>query len=190
VGLGGAFALLAQPRLALGVAAIFFYVGAEVSIGSVMANFLEQPTTLALDVRTAGEWIAYYWGGAMVGRFIGAVLLKYFPPGKVLALAALVAGVLTTIAALATGASAGFSLLAVGLFNSIMFPTIFSLAVEGLGEKTPQGSALLCMAIVGGALLPLLTGVVADHSTLSLALFVPVACYAVIAGFGWYTRRD
>lgn len=189
-GLGGAFALLKRPRLAFGVAAIFFYVGAEVSIGSVLANFLESPDTLALDAKSAGERVALYWGGAMVGRFIGAILLKHFSPGKVLALAALGAGTLTAVAATITGAGAGWSLIAVGLFNSIMFPTIFSLAVEGLGEKAPQGSALLCMAIVGGAVLPLVTGVVADAGTLALGLSVPVACYVAIAGFGWYARKN
>ena len=178
-GLAGGLALLRRPRLGFGVAAIFLYVGAEVTIGSLMVNYLMQATTLGLDQRTAGERLALYWGGAMVGRFIGAGLLRVAAPGKVLAGAAIGAGALVVISAMSHGPVAGWSLLSVGLMNSIMFPTIFSLAVEGLGEKTPQGSGLLCMAIVGGALMPLLSGHVADMAGLAVALIVPVACYAV-----------
>jgi FHS family L-fucose permease-like MFS transporter len=169
--------------------AIFLYVGAEVTIGSVMVNYLQQSTTLGLTEKRAGELIALYWGGAMVGRFIGAGLLRVVRPGLLLALAAVGATVLVLISAGTTGPLAGYSLIAVGLMNSIMFPTIFSLALEGLGEKTAQGSGLLCMAIVGGAIVPLLSGAVADQSTLALALIIPAACYVVIAGFGWYTAR-
>jgi FHS family L-fucose permease-like MFS transporter len=188
--LTGGFGLLKRPRLALGVAAIFLYVGAEVTIGSLLTNYLMLPSTLALDQRTAGEHIAFYWGGAMVGRFIGAGLLRLVSPGKVLAGAAVGAGALCLISAASHGQVAGWSLIAVGLLNSIMFPTIFSLALEGLGAKTPQGSGLLCMAIVGGALVPVLGGAVADATTLATALVVPAACYAAIAGFGWYARRS
>jgi FHS family L-fucose permease-like MFS transporter len=185
----GAAALLRRPRLAYGIGAIFLYVGAEVTIGSIMANYLMQPTTLALAPQAAGERIALYWGGAMVGRFIGGFVLRLVSPGKVLASVAVGAGALCLISMNATGALAGWSLIAVGLMNAIMFPTIFSLALEGLGPKTPQGSGLLCMAIVGGALVPLLGGKVADATTLATALVVPVACYALIAGFGWFARR-
>jgi FHS family L-fucose permease-like MFS transporter len=187
--LTGDISLLRRPRLAFGVAAIFLYVGAEVTIGSLLANYLMQPSTLALDPRSAGERIAFYWGGAMVGRFIGAGVLRLISPGKVLAGAALGAGTLCLISAASHGGLAGWSLIAVGLLNSIMFPTIFSLALEGLGAKTPEGSGLLCMAIVGGALVPVLGGAVADATTLATALVVPALCYAAIAGFGWYARR-
>jgi len=188
-GLAGSLSLLKRPRLAFGVAAMFFYVGAEVSIGSMLATFLERPDTLALAPRTAGERVALYWGAAMVGRFAGAAALKIFPPGRMLVLAAVGAGTLAAAAALGSGPFAGWSLIAVGLFHSIMFPTIFSLAVAGLGNRTPQGSALLCMAIVGGAVVPLATGAVADAATLAAGLWVPVACHAVIAGFGGYVAR-
>lgn len=187
--LTGGFSLLRRPRLAFGVAAIFLYVGAEVTIGSLLANYLMQPTTLALDPRSAGERIAFYWGGAMVGRFLGAGVLRVVSPGKALAGAAIGAGALCLISAGTTGPLAGWTLISVGLLNSIMFPTIFSLALEGLGERTPEASGLLCMAIVGGALVPVLGGAVADATTLATALAVPAACYAAIAAFGWGARR-
>jgi len=187
--LAGSFRLLARPRLGFGVAAIFFYVGAEVAIGSVLINYLSQPGVLGLDEQSAGSRVSLYWGGAMLGRFIGAWILQRFSPGKVLAFFALVAGVLVSVSSLSAGVVAGWSLLAVGLFNSIMFPTIFSLALEGLGERTPQGAGLLCMGIVGGALVPLLTGAVADATSLGFALWIPVVCYFLITGFGWYARR-
>ncbi len=188
-GIGGSLALLGRRRLGFGVLAIFLYVGAEVTIGSLLVNYLMQPSTLGLDQQTAGERLAFYWGGAMVGRFAGALILRVISPGKVLALAALGAGGLVAVSALSSGGVAGWTLIAVGLMNSIMFPTIFSLALEGLGEKTPQGSGLLCMAIVGGAVVPLLGGVTADAAGLSVALAVPVICYAIIALFGWSARR-
>jgi FHS family L-fucose permease-like MFS transporter len=188
-GLGGALSLMARPRLGFGVAAIFLYVGAEVTIGSLLVNYLMQPRVLALGQREAGEMIPFYWGAAMVGRFIGSGLLRLVSPGKLLAGAAVGAGALALLSAASAGPLAAWSLIAVGLMNSIMFPTIFSLAVEGLGERTAQGSGLLCMAIVGGAVVPVLGGLVADASSLALALAVPAACYAVIALFGWSARR-
>lgn len=187
--LTGDFSLMRRPRLGFGVAAIFLYVGAEVTIGSLLANYLMQPSTLALDPRSAGERIAFYWGGAMVGRFVGAAVLRMVSPGKALAGAAVGAGALCLVSAASVGPLAGWTLISVGLLNSIMFPTIFSLALEGLGEKTPEASGLLCMAIVGGALVPVLGGAVADATTLATALLVPAACYAAIAAFGWSARR-
>lgn len=187
-GLGGSLGLMRRGRLAFGVVAIFLYVGAEVTIGSVMANYLMQPSTLGLDQQTAGERISLYWGGAMVGRFVGSWLLRQWTPGKVLALAAVGAGSLALISAASSGWISGWTLIAVGLMNSIMFPTIFSLALEGLGAKTPQGSGLLCTAIFGGAIVPLVAGRVADAASLSACLVVPAACYAAIALFGWSAR--
>jgi FHS family L-fucose permease-like MFS transporter len=180
--------LLRRPRFAFGALSIFLYVGAEVAIGSLLTNFLMRPDTLALPPRAAGERLAFYWGGAMVGRFIGAGLLRRLPPGSVLAGAAACVITLLGIAALSAGVSSGLSLIAVGLFNSIMFPTIFSLASEGLGDRAAQGSGLICMAIVGGAIVPLATGAVADASTLRAALAVPMLCYLGIAAFGRYCR--
>jgi FHS family L-fucose permease-like MFS transporter len=169
----------------LGALAIFIYVGAEVSIGSVMANYLMQPTVLHLAAVRAGQFVSLYWGGAMVGRFLGAgVLFLRAKPGYVLAFCALGAMTLATVSSFSTGTVAGYTLIAVGLFNSIMFPTIFSLASEQLGTETANGAGLLCMAIVGGAIIPLITGTVADSASLSTALLVPATCYVGIALYG------
>ncbi len=184
-----AFDLLARPRFALGALGIFLYVGAEVAIGSLLVSFLVQPDVLAIGARQAGELVALYWGGAMVGRFIGAAFLRRFPPSLVLAGVALGACMLLALSSLSSGQVAGWSLLMVGLMNSIMFPTIFSLACEGLGDRTPDGSGLLCVAIVGGAIIPLLVGAVADGTTLATALVIPVACYLGILTFAAYCRR-
>ena len=184
-----AFGLLRQLRFAYGTLGIFLYVGAEVSIGSLIVSFLMQPTVMGLGPRDAGAHIPFYWGGAMVGRFIGAGLLKMISPGKVLAAAAGMALLLLLIAANVGGPVAGWALLSVGLCNSIMFPTIFSLACEGLGVRAPEGSGILCVAIVGGAIVPLLTGGSADHWGLSAALVVPAVCYLGILGFGWMARK-
>lgn len=186
----GSFGLLSRPRLRYGVLSIFVYVGAEVTIGSLMVSYLMQPLTLGLAERSAGKFISFYWGGAMVGRFIGALVLRVVSPSRLLTIAAIGAGSLTMISAVGSGATAGYTLISVGLMNSIMFPTIFSIAVEGLGEKTPQASGLLCMAIVGGAIVPLLAGKLADATSLSVALLVPVVCYIIITIFGWYSRRS
>ncbi|MGI4839517.1 MAG: sugar MFS transporter [Janthinobacterium lividum] len=185
-----ALSLLKQPRFAFGAACIFCYVGAEVSIGSLLTNFLMQDSTFGFNAEVAGKHVAYYWGGAMIGRFIGAGLLRAFAPGKVLACAAVVAIALIASAATNHGAVAGWSILAIGLFNSVMFPTIFALACEGLGKRAAEGSGLICCAIVGGAIVPPLTGLAADLSTLGLSLAVPAVCYAVIASYGWYARRS
>ncbi len=187
--LGGSFGLLKHRRLGGGVACIFLYVGAEVTIGSVLVNYLSLPDIMGLSEVAAGGMLAFYWGGAMVGRFIGAGALRLFSPGKVLASVACGAALLALLSALLTGGIAGWALLAVGLMNAIMFPTIFSLAVEGLGDKTPQGSGLLCMAIVGGAIIPLLFGVLADITSLAAAFILPAVCYLLIAVYGWMVRK-
>ncbi len=176
--------LLSRPRLLFGMLAIFLYVGAEVTIGSFLVNYLMLPSTMATTAKTAGELIAFYWGGAMVGRFFGAAILRVISPGKVLTAAAVGSILLIIISIVSTGKIAGWTLIAVGLCNSIMFPTIFSLALEGLGNRTAQGSGLLCMSIVGGAFIPLFTGVVADLTSLSMALTIPALCYAFIAAYG------
>jgi len=184
-----AFELLRQPRFAFGAACIFLYVGAEVAVGSVIVNYLMEANVLGLGAEAAGKHVPLYWGGAMVGRFIGAALLRMFSPGKVLACAAGTTILLLLVSANSTGAVSGWSLLAVGLFNSIMFPTIFSLASEGLGERAAEGSGLICVAIVGGAIVPLITGHAADLVGLKMALAVPAICYAIILCFGIFARR-
>ncbi len=184
-----AFGLLRQPRFAFGTLCIFLYVGAEVAVGSLIVNYLMQADVLGLGDEAAGKHVSLYWGGAMVGRFLGAYVLRICSPGKVLASAGAIAALLLLVSATNTGALAGWSLLAIGLVNSIMFPTIFTLASEGLGERAAEGSGLICMAIVGGAIVPLLTGYAADMSSLRMALAVPAVCYLLILVFGWYARR-
>jgi FHS family L-fucose permease-like MFS transporter len=184
-----AFDLLRQRRFGFGALCIFLYVGAEVAIGSLIVSYLMQGTVLGLGQEEAGKHVPFYWGGAMVGRFIGAYLLRVFSPGKVLACAAAGVIALLFISANAAGAVSGWSLLAIGLFNSIMFPTIFSLACEGLGPRAAEGSGIICVAIVGGAIVPLITGHAADWVGLKMALIVPAICYGGILSFGVYARR-
>jgi FHS family L-fucose permease-like MFS transporter len=148
-----------------------------------------QNSTLGLSAVDAGKHIQFYWGGAMLGRFIGAYVLRLLPPAKVLASVAGVVILLLLISANSSGALSAWSLLAIGLFNSIMFPTIFSLASEGLGPRAAEGSGVICMAIVGGAVVPLATGTAADHWGLKQALIVPAMCYCGILLYGWYSRR-
>ena len=184
-----AFTLLQRPRFAFGALGIFIYVGGEVAIGSLLVNYLMQADTLKVAAQTAGELVTFYWGGAMVGRFIGAWVLRQFPPSLVLATAAACVGMLLITSGLTVGTVSGVALIAIGFFNSIMFPTIFSLASEGLGERAAEGSGVLCVAIVGGAIVPLLAGLLADAASLRMALIVPFICYLGIAAFGLYCRR-
>lgn len=183
-----ALAPLKKPRLALGAVSIFLYVGAEVSIGSVLINYLMQTSTLGVDAATGGRLISIYWGGAMAGRFIGSLVLRRVPAGKALTACALGAATLAVTSAVSIGFVAAAAALAVGLCNSIMFPTIFALAIENLGDETPQGSGVLCLAIVGGAVVPVVTGFAADHLGLATALFVPAACYLWVATYGALAR--
>jgi FHS family L-fucose permease-like MFS transporter len=171
-------------HLILGVVGIFAYVGAEVAIGSHIVSYLALPNVASMDPSQAGKMVSYYWGAAMIGRFAGAYLLNKFSPTKLLALNAVGAVVLILISMNSTGAVAMWSLLAVGLMNSLMYPTIFTLAVAGLGRHTEEGSGLLCTAIVGGALVPLLFGFIADHSGLRIALLLPVVCYLYVMWYG------
>jgi MFS transporter, FHS family, L-fucose permease len=182
--------LLKRQRFGFGALCIFLYVGAEVAIGSLIVNYLMQSHVMALDAESAGKLIGLYWGGAMVGRFIGSAVLRMVSPGKVLAAAAIGAMALLLISSQSTGVVAGYSLLAIGLMNAIMFPTIFTLACEKLGPRAADGSGIINVAIFGGAVIPLLTGMVADLTgSLVAALVLPALCYAVIAAFGWYARR-
>lgn len=177
--------LARRPRLALGALSIFLYVGAEVSIGSLMVSYLMQPRTLALSAAAAGRLVALYWGGAMVGRLAGSGVLLKAPAGRALSACALAAAGLAAVSAASAGWLAAGAIIAVGLCNAIMFPTIFTLAIEGLGAETPQGSGLVCMAIVGGAVVPLAAGAMADRFGLSRALLAPIGCYLWIAAYGW-----
>ncbi len=183
------FAVLKRPRLAFGALSIFLYVGAEVAIGSLIVNYLMQSDVLGLSQAEAGKHVPLYWGGAMIGRFVGAYVLRIASPGKVLAGACAAAMALLLLSGQTHGALCGYAILAIGLLNSIMFPTIFALACDGLGEQAADGSGVICMAIVGGAIVPPLTGHVADVANLRTALIIPGICYAVILAFGLATGQ-
>jgi FHS family L-fucose permease-like MFS transporter len=169
-----------HPRLVLGAVAIFVYVGAEVSIGSLMTNYLNQKDIGNLSLQSAAGYLQYYWGGAMVGRFIGSALLQKISTYKLLAFNAVMSALLVAISMLTFGHTAMWSLILVGLFNSIMFPSIFALAIEGLGPLTGKGSGLLVAAIVGGAIIPELQGILADRIGIHHAFILPALCYGYI----------
>jgi FHS family L-fucose permease-like MFS transporter len=173
-----------HPNLLFGAIGIFTYVGAEVSIGSFLVNYFGLPEIAGLSAKTAAGFVSFYWGGAMIGRFLGAGLLRRFKPGYLLAVCGVFAAALVTASMLLGGHKAMWTILAVGLFNSIMFPTIFSLGVAELGPLTGNGSGVLNMAIVGGAILPVIQGSIADHVGLHHAFFLPVICYLYILFYG------
>lgn len=171
-------------HLVLGAIGIFVYVGAEVSIGSFLVNYLSQPAVANLSEAAAATYITYYWGGAMVGRFIGALVMQKIAAGKVLAFNACGSVVLIIISVMSSGDIAMWTILAVGLCNSVMFPTIFSLALQGLDRHTAQGSGLLCLAIVGGAIVPVMQGALADSIGLQISFVLPAVCYLFIVYYG------
>jgi FHS family L-fucose permease-like MFS transporter len=195
----------------LGGLAIFLYVGAEVSIGTQMALFLNSDAiwgrsdapfgvpllglTMASDgvpgvsLQEAGKAVAFYWGGAMVGRAIGSALLARVAASRLLATFTAIAAAMCVYVATVGGVSAGFVALAIGLFNSIMFPVIFTLTLERSSASAESTSGLLCTAIVGGAILPLVAGKVADASGYGHALLVPAACYVVLCVFAIAAAR-
>ena len=170
-----------HPHLILGMLAIFCYVGAEVSIGSFLVSWLGDPQVAGIPHELAGRYVSFYWGGAMIGRFLGSLLTAKFKPSHVLISSLII--ILTLIAAAVIFYSPGISMwaiIAIGLFNSIQFPTIFSLSVSGLGKDTPYASGLLCTCIVGGALIPLIQGVTADIIDLRFSFLIPFICYLYI----------
>jgi FHS family L-fucose permease-like MFS transporter len=169
-----------HPNLVFGALAIFAYVGAEVSIGSFLVNYFGQADIAGLSPKSAAGYVSFYWGGAMIGRFLGAALLRKFRAGRLLGAFAIFTSLLVTLSMLTHGHFAMWSILAVGFFNSIMFPTIFSLGVAELGPLTGNASGILNMAIVGGAIVPLMQGAIADHIGIHHAFFIPVICYLYI----------
>ena len=172
-----------HPNLIFGAIAIFVYVGAEVSIGSFLVNYFGQPEIGGLSAKVAASFVAFYWGGAMVGRFIGSALLQKVKTGGLLGLCAICAAGLVGTSMLTNGHFAMYSIILVGLFNSIMFPSIFTLGVAELGPLTGDGSGIMIMAIVGGAIIPLAQGWIADRIGLHHAFFLPVICYLYILFF-------
>jgi len=184
-----AFSLLKRARVRFGVAAMFLYVGAEVTIGSMLINYLALPSTMGLTHAAAAKLLSLYWGGLLVGRLGGIAILRRVTAYRLVALYGSAAFLLVAISMATVGGLAGWAMVAVGLCNSVMFPLIFSLASEGLGERTAEGSGLLCVAIVGGAVVPLITGQLADKTNLTAAMLVPALCYVGIVAFGVYARR-
>jgi len=204
-----------QKNLMLGVLGIFFYVGAEVSIGSFLVNYFQDMNMVILirespllmniadtvahiffksldgadDKALLGIFVIFYWSGAMIGRFVGSYLTKIMKPGKVLGIFATIAIALIIISISTTGLLSMWSILAVGLFNSIMFPTIFTLAIDGIGELKPKGSGLLCMAIVGGAIIPLICGNLIDSLGFKIAFLFITICYGYILWYGYKNSK-
>jgi FHS family L-fucose permease-like MFS transporter len=176
--------VLRHPHVLFGVLGIFFYVGAEVSIGSAMVNYLSMPDIGHISEQQAAYYTSFYWGGAMVGRFLGSWLMAFLPPRRLLSLFAAVNVLLVLTTMLSHGQTAVVSVIVVGLFNSIMFPTIFALGIERMGPMTSKASSLLIMAIVGGAVVPYLLGVLADRIGLQHAFALPLLCYAYIVFYG------
>jgi MFS transporter, FHS family, L-fucose permease len=172
-----------HPNLIFGAIGIFVYVGAEVSIGSFLVNYFNQPEIGGLTAKVAADFVAFYWGGAMVGRFIGSALLQKIKTGKLLGLCAICAAGLVAVSMLTAGHTAMYSIILVGFFNSIMFPSIFTLGVAELGPLTGDGSGVLIMAIVGGAIIPVAQGWIADRIGIHHAFFLPVLCYLYILYF-------
>ena len=178
-----------RPHLVLGVVAIFVYVGAEVSIGSFLINYFNQSNIGDVSQLVAAKYVSLYWLGAMVGRFIGSAILQKLRTGTVLGFAAIVASLLVCISILSFGHLAMWSIILVGLFNSVMFPSIFTLGIAELGPLTGDGSGLLIMAIVGGAVIPLGMGFLADHIGLHHAFLLPAICYLYIVYYAFKGSR-
>ena len=172
------------PHLILGAVGIFVYVGAEVSIGSFLINYFAEPSIGNLTQQAASRYVSLYWGCAMVGRFIGSAILQKVKAGTLLGTFAVGAMVLVATSMIATGHVAMWSIIFVGFFNSIMFPTIFALGLAKLGPLTGDGAGLLIAAIVGGAIIPVAQGWFADHIGIHHAFILPVLCYAYIVYYG------
>lgn len=178
--------LTAHRHLVLGAVAIFLYVGAEVSIGSFLINFLSSDDIAGLTHKDAATYLGLYWGAAMVGRFAGAYIMQFIKASSALTFNALAAIFLLVVVMSASGSIAMWAVVLIGLCNSIMFPTIFSLGIRGLGAATAEGAGLLCLAIVGGAILPVLQGIVADTLSIQMSFIVPLASYGFVT---WYAQK-
>jgi FHS family L-fucose permease-like MFS transporter len=178
-----------HPNLIFGAIGIFVYVGAEVSIGSFLVNYFSQPEIGGLSEKAAAGLVSFYWGGAMVGRFIGSALLRKIKTGYLLGFCALMAGALVAVSMLTTGSVAMWSIIGVGFFNSIMFPSIFTLGVAELGPLTGDGSGIMIMAIVGGAIIPVIQGAMADRMGIHHAFILPVICYLYIVYFALWGSK-
>jgi MFS transporter, FHS family, L-fucose permease len=186
---GPAKSVWKHRHLVLGAVGIFVYVGAEVSIGSFLVNYFSQPDIGNISVQVAARYVTFYWLGAMIGRFIGSAILQKVQTGKVLGTAAIVACLLVCVSMLTSGHVAMGSILLVGLFNSVMFPSIFTLGIAELGPLTGDGSGVLVMAIVGGAIIPVLEGAMADRMGIQHAFILPAICYLYIVYYAFRGSR-
>jgi len=186
---GPAVSIWKYTHLVLGMVGIFVYVGAEVSIGSFLINYLSQPEIGNFSELLAAKYVTYYWGGAMIGRFVGSAILQKVKTGTLLGIFALVAALLVCTTMLTSGSLAVWSVILVGFFNSIMFPSIFTLGIAKLGPLTGDGSGLLIMAIVGGAILPVVQGAIADKIGIHHAFLLPVLCYLYIVYYAFRGSR-
>jgi FHS family L-fucose permease-like MFS transporter len=170
-------------HLRLGAAAIFSYVGVEVAIGSILINFLGQPSMGSLSHVVAAGYVSLYWGGAMIGRFIGSFALIYIRAERALTAVAISAVLLVSITVFGHGHLAMWAIVACGLFNSVMWPCIFPLSLRGLGTFTSQGSGILVMMVVGGAVIPELQGLLADKFGYQHSFLIVLVCYAYLVYF-------
>jgi len=186
---GPAVSIWKYTHLVLGMVGIFVYVVAEVSIGSFLINYLSQPEIGNFSELLAAKYVTYYWGGAMIGRFVGSAILQKVKTGTLLGIFALVAALLVCTTMLTSGSVAVWSVILVGFFNSIMFPSIFTLGIAKLGPLTGDGSGLLIMAIVGGAILPVVQGAIADKIGIHHAFLLPVLCYLYIVYYAFRGSR-
>jgi len=186
---GSTASIWKYTHLVLGMVGIFVYVGAEVSIGSFLINYLSQPEIGNFSELVAAKYVTYYWGGAMVGRFVGSAILQKVKTGTLLGIFALAAATLVCTTMLTSGGIAVWSVILVGFFNSIMFPSIFTLGIAKLGPLTGDGSGLLIMAIVGGAILPVVQGAIADKIGVHHAFLLPVLCYVYICYYAFRGSR-
>jgi FHS family L-fucose permease-like MFS transporter len=182
---------LKSPWAVFGALAIFFYVGSEVTIGDLLTNFLHSPEILDIPLATAGSMVSWYWGGAMVGRLVGGLLmLTKIPASRILIFNTLVAAILCLVVTQTSGTTAAYAAIAIGFFNSIMFPTIFTLTLERSTAPVPATSGLLVFGIIGGAILPLIGGFIGDNSpTLNPVFYVPLAGYAILVAFAVCASR-
>jgi FHS family L-fucose permease-like MFS transporter len=185
-----AISIWRHRHLIFGVLGIFLYVGAEVSIGSFLVNYFTQPYISTMSEKQAAFYVSFYWGGLMVGRFIGSAVLRKVPAGRLLGLVAIIACLLVTMSMLSFGGLAMWSIILVGLFNAVMFPSIFTLGIAGLGPLTEKGSGLLVAAIVGGAIIPTVEGALADRIGIHHAFILPALCYLYIAFYGFRGSRQ
>ncbi|HEX4645152.1 MAG TPA: glucose/galactose MFS transporter, partial [Verrucomicrobiae bacterium] len=181
--------ILRHTHLLLGMVGIFVYVGAEVSIGSFLINYLSQPNIGNMTEMKAANFVSLYWLGAMIGRFIGSALLQKIKTGTLLGIFGLAAALLVCTTMLTTGTVATWSVILVGFFNSIMFPSIYTLGIAKLGPLTGDGSGLMIMAIVGGAILPVIQGAIADRIGIHHAFILPVLCYLYIVYYAFRGSR-